>query len=44
MSFLNSSNSEYLSARITQKGRNSIAKGEFIINYFQIGDSDLTTI
>jgi hypothetical protein len=40
MSFLNSSNSEYLSARITQKGRNSIAKGEFIINYFQIGDSE----
>ena len=40
MSFLNSSNSEYLSARITQKGRNSIAKGEFNINYFQIGDSE----
>ena len=40
MSFLDSSNSEYLSARITQKGRNSIAKGEFNINYFQIGDSE----
>ena len=40
MSFLNSSNSEYLSARITQKGRNSIAKGDFNINYFQIGDSE----
>lgn len=40
MSFLNSNNSEYLSARITQKGRNSIAKGEFNINYFQIGDSE----
>lgn len=40
MSFLNSNNSEYLSARITQKGRNSIAKGEFKINYFQIGDSE----
>jgi hypothetical protein len=40
MSFLNSSNSEYLSARITQRGRNSIAKGEFNINYFQIGDSE----
>jgi hypothetical protein len=40
MSFLNSSNSEFLSARITQKGRNSIAKGEFNINYFQIGDSE----
>jgi hypothetical protein len=40
MSFLNSSNSEYLSARITQKGRNSISKGDFNINYFQIGDSE----
>ena len=40
MSFLNSNNSEYLSARITQKGRNSIAKGDFKINYFQIGDSE----
>lgn len=40
MSFLNSGNSEYLSARITQKGRNSIAKGDFNINYFQIGDSE----
>lgn len=40
MSFLNGSNSEYLSARITKKGRNSIAKGEFNINYFQIGDSE----
>jgi hypothetical protein len=40
MSFLNSSNSEYLSARITQKGRNSIAKGNFNINYFQVGDSE----
>ena len=40
MSFLDSSNSEYLSARITKKGRNSIAKGEFNINYFQIGDSE----
>jgi hypothetical protein len=40
MSFLNSNNSEYLSARITQKGRNSIAKGDFQIKYFQIGDSE----
>lgn len=40
MSFLNSNNSEYLSARITQKGRNSIAKGDFQVNYFQIGDSE----
>ena len=40
MSFLDSANSEFLSARITQKGRNSIAKGDFNIEYFQIGDSE----
>lgn len=40
MSFLDSSNSEFISARITQKGRNSIAKGSFNIEYFQIGDSE----
>ena len=40
MSFLDSNNSEFLSARITQKGRNSIAKGNFSIEYFQIGDSE----
>lgn len=40
MSFLNTNYSEYLSARITQKGRNSIAKGNFNISYFQIGDSE----
>lgn len=40
MSFLDSNNSEFLSARITQKGRNSIAKGNFNIEYFQIGDSE----
>lgn len=40
MSFLSTNNSEFLSARITQKGRNAIAKGSFNINYFQIGDSE----
>ena len=40
MSFLNSSNSEFLSARITSRGRNAIAKGNFNIEYFQIGDSE----
>lgn len=40
MSFLNSNNAEYLSARITQKGRMAIAKGNFKIEYFQIGDSE----
>lgn len=40
MSFLDSSNSEYLSARITRKGRKSIAEGNFVIKYFQIGDSE----
>jgi hypothetical protein len=40
MSFLNSNNSEYLSARITNKGRKAIARGNFNISYFQIGDSE----
>jgi hypothetical protein len=40
MSFLNSNNSEYLSARITNKGRKAIAQGNFNIVYFQIGDSE----
>jgi hypothetical protein len=40
MSFLNSNNAEFLSARITQKGRMAIAKGDFKIEYFQIGDSE----
>lgn len=40
MSFLNSNNSEFLSARITQKGRRSIAEGNFVIKYFQVGDSE----
>ena len=40
MSILSNNNSEFLSVRITQKGRNSIAKGSFNIAYFQIGDSE----
>lgn len=40
MSFLSNNNSEFLSVRITHKGRNSIAKGNFNISYFQIGDSE----
>jgi hypothetical protein len=40
MSFLNSNNSEFLSARITKKGRMAIAKGNFNIEYFQVGDSE----
>jgi hypothetical protein len=40
MSFLDNSNSEFLSARITRKGRKSIAEGNFIIKYFQVGDSE----
>jgi len=40
MSFLNNNNAEFLSARITQKGRKAIANGNFTINYFQIGDSE----
>ena len=40
MSYLSSNNSEFLSARITKKGRNAIAKGNFVISYFQVGDSE----
>lgn len=40
MSFLNNNNSEFLSAKITKRGRNAIAKGNFQIKYFQIGDSE----
>ena len=40
MSFLNSNNSDYLSARLTKKGRKSIAEGNFVIKYFQVGDSE----
>jgi hypothetical protein len=40
MSFLNTNNSEFLTARITQKGRKAIAQGNFIISKFQIGDSE----
>jgi hypothetical protein len=40
MSFLDSNNLEFLAARVTQKGRNAIAKGNFKIDYFQVGDSE----
>jgi hypothetical protein len=40
MSFLSEFNSDFLTARVTKKGRNSIAKGNFVISYFQIGDSE----
>ena len=40
MSFLSKKNAEFLSARLTQKGRKSIAQGDFQIKFFQIGDSE----
>lgn len=40
MSFLNENSAEFLSARITKKGRNAIAKGNFKISFFQVGDSE----
>lgn len=40
MSFLNNEESKFLSVRITKKGRNAIAKGDFNISYFQVGDSE----
>jgi hypothetical protein len=44
MSFLDSNISEHLSARLTQKGRNAIAKGNFSIDYFAVGDSEFNYI
>ena len=40
MSFLSKDNSETISVRITKRGRNAIAKGNFVISYFQVGDSE----
>jgi hypothetical protein len=40
MSFLSQKNAEFLSARLTQKGRKSIAQGNFQIKFFQVGDSE----
>jgi hypothetical protein len=40
MSFIDKNNSEYLTARITKKGRKAIANGDFTIKYFTIGDSE----
>jgi hypothetical protein len=40
MSYLQENNTENLAARITYKGRQKIAQGDFNISYFQIGDSE----
>ena len=40
MSFLSQNNAEFLSARLTQKGRKSIAEGDFQIKFLQVGDSE----
>lgn len=40
MSFLNNIDSKFLSVRITKKGRNAIARGNFNIKFFQVGDSE----
>ena len=40
MSFLNTGFTPTVSARLTKAGRNAIAKGDFIISYFSIGDSE----
>ena len=40
MSFLNTNYSATIAARLTQKGRNAISKGNFNISYFAIGDSE----
>ena len=40
MSFLNPKYSATVAARLTQKGRNSIANGKFNVSYFAVGDSE----
>lgn len=40
MSFLNTNYSAQVAARLTKKGRNAIASGNFVISYFAIGDSE----
>jgi len=40
MSFLNTGYSATVAARLTQKGRNAIAAGNFNISYFAVGDSE----
>jgi hypothetical protein len=40
MSFLNTGFTPTVSARLTKAGRNAIAKGDFLISYFSIGDSE----
>ena len=40
MSFLNTGYSATVAARLTQQGRNSIAKGNFVVSYFAVGDSE----
>jgi hypothetical protein len=40
MSFLNTVYSATVAARLTKKGRNSIAKGNFVVSYFAVGDSE----
>lgn len=40
MSFLNSNSPMFISARLTNVGKKLISKGNFVIKYFQIGDSE----
>jgi hypothetical protein len=40
MSFLNTAYSATVAARLTQKGRDAISKGNFVISYFAVGDSE----
>jgi len=40
MAFFNNIESENIAARVTNKGRQKIAQGNFNIEYFQVGDSE----
>jgi hypothetical protein len=40
MSFLNPTYSAKVAARLTDAGRNAISKGNFVVSYFAVGDSE----
>jgi hypothetical protein len=40
MSFLDENSFQYVNSKITKNGRMAIANGNFVISYFQVGDSE----
>ena len=44
MSFLDTNYSGIIATRLTQKGRESIANGNFVISHFAVGDSEYSYV